>query len=206
MNRKRGLVLFSGGIDSTITTLALAQRGYGLTALSINYVGRPNHEALAARHLANHLPFDDYREVTLSTEEPLTIPDYISTPREGWIPYRNLMFWAIAAHEAVILDVDFVAAGHDDIDEVDYSDASKEFFDILQQTLRFDGEHDNKRILKIELPVQELAIESIRQLLNDGNGQLLDQTWSCWRDGPRPCCECQACKSRHHFFLELAEN
>ena len=67
MNGKRGLVLFSGGIDSTITTLALAQRGNGLTALSINYVGRPNQEALTARHLANYLPFDDYREVTLST-------------------------------------------------------------------------------------------------------------------------------------------
>ena len=205
MNRRCGLVLFSGGIDSTIATLSLAQQGNELTALSINYVGRPNLEILTARRLAKRLPFDDYWEVTIGTEELLTIPKYVSTQREGWIPYRNLMFWAIAAHKAVILDADFVAAGHDDADEANYSDVSKEFFGLLRRILRFNGCHDDTHELKMELPVRDLSIDSIKQLLRNGNEGLLYQTWSCWRDSSRPCGECIACKDRQQFLMKLSE-
>lgn len=205
MIKRRGLVLYSGGIDSTVATLALAQQGDDLIALSINYNGRPNSEILTARRLASNLPFNDYLEVTIETEDLLTIPKFLSTEREGWIPYRNLMFWAIAAHKANILEIDFVAAGHDDYDEVDYSDASREYFYLLQQILHFDGRHGNNCGLKMELPVRDLSNDSILLLLDGDNEKILDLTWSCWRDLPRPCLECQACKKRQQFLTEIGK-
>lgn len=198
-------MLFSGGVDSTIATLSLAKSGNVLTALSIDYFGRPKSEVFAARQLAARLPFDDYCEVTIGTGELLTIPEHKSTKREGWIPYRNIMFWAIAAHKAVKLGVDFIAAGHDEVDEVDYSDASKEYFSLLHNILRFDGSHNNMRELQMKLPAQNLSLESISQLLSDGSSEILDLTWSCWRDSPRPCGECLACRDRHQFLIDVAK-
>ena len=96
--RRRGLLLFSGGIDSTLSALLLKETTE-LVALTVTYPGRPEGEKLAASQLIGELRLDEHVDIALDI--PLTP---ISLGRTlGWVPYRNLVIWSLAAYEAVRL-------------------------------------------------------------------------------------------------------
>src|ERR1043166_7703226 len=126
--RRRGILLFSAGIDSTLAALILHKQGFELIALTIDYRDRPKGEIRATRALERELPFLTCVEVSLDTGGPLAKFPQRRGVDQGWIPYRNLLFWSIAAHKALVVDAEFVAAGHDDDDGVTFSDASEDFF------------------------------------------------------------------------------
>lgn len=200
--RRRGILLFSGGIDSTLSALILNAQGVELIALTINYPGRPEGEIHATKAIQKELPFLMSVEVRLDTGGPL-----IKFPRgqnvdQGWIPYRNLLFWAIAAHKAVMLDADFVAAGHDDDDGVAFTDASEEFFSGLSNILELTGTTRANQAVEIELPIYTASLDYL-QTISAQHPKVMEMTWSCWVDGTHPCMSCYACKERQEFFSGL---
>ena len=126
--RPRVLLLFSGGIDSTMAAVILAaRRASDSYALSILFPGQPEAEVAIARTLSTRLCFATFLEVTLQLHAPLLPGDGPESYR-GWIPYRNLVFWSIAAHTAARVGATLVAAGHERSDADDFSDASNAFF------------------------------------------------------------------------------
>lgn len=202
--KRRGVLLYSGGIDSTISSIILACKEVELIGLSINYPGRPRGELLAAKTISKMLPFSEFIEVSLSSNTLLTDPNYVSTSFEGWIPYRNLLFWSIAAHKAMLRNADFIAGGHCDDDEKVFTDASRDFFNKLADLLTFSGHNKFSHSLEIELPMFSLTDERLYAIINTGdNKELLYKTWSCWRDNAKPCQHCFACKEHRKFFNKL---
>ena len=203
-----GLVLVSGGIDSTMATLLMTAPRTTLIGLSINYRGRPRGEILALKSLASVLPLSRCIEVSLdldghfssgaSTKRP-----HQGDPYEGWTPYRNLVFWSIAAQVALRAGADFVAAGHDRRDADTYTDASIQFFSKLKSILELTGNPGERRTPRIELPLLSIS-EGDCILLAARNLQLMRSTWSCWRDGDSPCEHCFSCKERQEFLRNAA--
>jgi 7-cyano-7-deazaguanine synthase len=200
--RRRGILLFSGGIDSTLSALILHAQGVELIALTINYPGRPEGEIRATEAIEKELPFLMSVDVKLDTGGPLTKFPSSQNVDQGWVPYRNLLFWAIAAHKAMMLDADFVAAGHDDDDGVAFSDASEEFFAGLGKLLKLTGSTRSKQAVVIELPIYTASLEYL-QTISARHAEIMEMTWSCWLDETHPCMSCYACKEREDFFRGL---
>lgn len=200
--RRRGILLFSGGIDSTLAALILLAQGVELIALTINYPGRPQGEILATEALEKELPFRMSVDVSLDTGGPLAKFPLRQSVDQGWIPYRNLLFWGIAAHKAVMVDADFVAAGHDDDDGVTFSDASEEFFSGLGELLKLTGSARAKQPVEIELPIYTASLEYLQEI-SAQHPKIMELTWSCWLDQTHPCLSCYACKEREKFVYGL---
>lgn len=199
---RRGILLFSGGIDSTLAALILHAQGIELIALTINYPGRPQGEMTATRALRKELPFLMSLDVSLDTGGPLAKFPLRQGVDKGWIPYRNLLFWGIAAHKAVMVDANFVAAGHDDDDGMTFSDASEAFFSGLGELLKLTGSTNAKQAVEIELPIYTASLESLQEI-SAQHPKIMDITWSCWLDGAHPCLSCHACREREKFLCDL---
>jgi 7-cyano-7-deazaguanine synthase len=197
--RRRGVLLFSGGIDSTLAGMVLASEGADLVALSINYPGRPVGEITAARDISKSLPLLKTIEVSIDGGGSFTKPEYATTNLEGWIPYRNLLFWSIAAHRAIMEHVDFVAAGHHKDDADVFSDAGKEFFDHLKKILMYSGNFGSGLRIRMELPILSITNKRLCSLARM-NKDLLRRTWSCWRNERTQCTECLSCTDRRSFL------
>jgi 7-cyano-7-deazaguanine synthase len=198
-NYKRGVLLFSGGIDSTLSAIVLLAQNIELISLSVDYPGRPMGEKRAIKALEKELAFSKSITMSIDTGSSLRKFEHKNGSDQGWIPYRNLLFWALAVHQAVMIDADFVAAGHDDDDAVAYSDASTEFFTKLEQILEFTGSEKFNRPVKVELPVYTAELAYLEKLARD-NYQIMSLTWSCWLNESVPCMECYACKERKTFL------
>jgi len=198
---RRGLLLFSGGIDSTLSAIILLDRGVELISLSVDYPGRPKGEIRATNAIRERLPFVQSVDVRLDTGGLLTKFPSGQDIEKGWVPYRNLLFWAIAAHKAAMLDVGFVAAGHDLNDGVAFSDASQQFFNQLKRLLKLSGRRSALSI-DMELPLYRSSSQNLRRIAAR-NHSILNLTWSCWLRQNKPCMKCYACKERIEFFRGL---
>jgi len=194
---KSAVLLWSGGADSTLCAMLLAERGVAVHALSIVYEGRPAGEMRAAASLAGELAFASHHEMRLGGMAK-GAPHWMKDGRpdfEGVVPYRNLMFWSLAANRAAAVGADAVAAGHTRYDADSYDDAGPAFFAALAKTLDFSGLGAFGRDLRIVLPLADLAPDEMASLLLR-HREFLRRTWSCWRDGAAPCGVCFACKER----------
>lgn len=199
---KSAILLFSGGIDSTLTALILTNRKTSLIGLSINYKGRPRKERDAAKEISKHLDLDDFIEISIDSNHSLTKPEFISTKYEGWIPYRNLLFWTIGANQAVLNNANIIAAGHHTWDGHTFNDAGRDFFDNLSRILAANGNSKLPSSITFELPLLDSKEEFIDEIAV-ANKDVLEKTWSCWRNMETPCYECYACNERREYFDEI---
>ena len=172
---KRAIVLFSGGIDSAVA-LWWARAKYDVTALSFDGANRPRGEIRACMALARRA------QVThLRVELP-----FLHTRRDGYTPGRNLAFHAAALSIAEQRGARTVIAGHNRSDAGHYPDAREAFFKRLEKMA------DGIRILR---PFRSMTDGEVARL-GARLGVPLDMTWSCYRNGSKPCGACEACRDR----------
>ena len=96
-----GVLLYSGGTDSTLLAHALIRRGKRLIGLSIDYPGRPAAEIAIAGRIAGRLGLAEHLTIGLDLPwHPLR--GETGGLNEGWFPHRNLMFLGLALHVAEI--------------------------------------------------------------------------------------------------------
>ncbi|MBI4569743.1 MAG: 7-cyano-7-deazaguanine synthase [Planctomycetes bacterium] len=207
MNRGTCVLLYSGGLDSTLAALLLARQGWRLHALSILYDGRPSREIAAARALAGSLPFVTREEADIrgfgyggenfsARSGPAATPG--AGPDEGYIPFRNLIFWSLAAHRAAVLRAGAIAAGHTAEDGRSYNDASSRFFKQFSRLLAFPGRPDPGTTITVLLPLLDVSRETWWHTALDlsPDRRFWKRTWSCWKEGAAPCGRCFACRER----------
>lgn len=194
---KSAVLLYSGGADSTLSAMLLAERGYAVHALSVLYEGRPAAEVRAAHAIAPDLGLASFHEMRLdglAKGAPAWVSDR-HAHHEGLIPFRNLVFWSLAANRAAEVGATALAAGHTRWDADSYDDAGPAFFETLARSLRFSGLGPAHRELEILLPVAGLTPREFESHLL-ARRDFLRRTWSCWRDGALPCGVCFACRER----------
>jgi 7-cyano-7-deazaguanine synthase len=179
---KRAVILLSGGLDSAVL-LEGARRRRRLTALSFDIAGRPKGEARACVALARRARVP-LRRVALPFLRPRA---------SGYVPARNLVYHSIALSFAEEIGAKEVLAGHNGSDAKAFEDARPSFFRRLE---RLNG---GARIL---LPFAGLTDAGV---LARGLklGAPLSLTWSCYRDGARPCRRCAACRGRLESFRRI---
>ncbi len=214
----KALVLFSGGLDSTVC-LALAIEKYGaenVTALSISYGQKHTKETKAAQEIAKYygvrLKTLDLALIFADSDCPLLIAGKGDIPKETYaeqqmhsggkpvstyVPFRNGLFLSSAASIAISLDcgVIFYGAHSDDAAGNAYPDCSKEFNDAINSAIYIGSGNQ----LKVEAPFvsktkADVVAEGIRL------GVPFEMTWSCYEGGEKPCGKCGTCRDRAAAF------
>jgi 7-cyano-7-deazaguanine synthase len=190
VTRPTVLVLLSGGLDSAVL-LAWARGKGRVAALTFEGPDRPRGERRAARRLLDHYAIR--RRYVLRLPEP--VPSWVRGPTDrGYVPGRNLFHHAGAMLLARRLGCRWVAAGHLAADAAAFPDARRRFLDDLE---RLANEARRRGEPPVGILTPFLGFTKARvAALGAAWGVPLGLTWSCYRDGPRPCERCVACRER----------
>jgi len=178
---REAVVLVSGGIDSAVA-LDWARRRYRTVAVSYDVAGRPRGEARACAAVVKWAGAEHVR---------VALP-FLRPRPSGYVPARNLVYHGVALAIAEDRGAAAVVAGHNASDAAAFDDARPGYFRRVERL---------GKGVRILLPFARLTdAQVIRQAVR--GGVPLGLTWSCYRDGRRPCGRCSACRGRIESFRQ----
>jgi 7-cyano-7-deazaguanine synthase len=118
-----------------------------------------------------------------------------------YIPMRNGIFYYFAASFAEEVRAVAVAGGHNRDDPGVFRDVSPAFFSTLQKGFWAGSKILQSRRTRILRPLERMTKAEVVKKAAEV-GVPLHLTWSCHRDGPRHCWECEGCMGRVASFNE----
>jgi len=217
MIHKRGVVLLSGGLDSTLcATIAVKDLGRkNVLALTILYGQKHEKEIQAAVDVAKELSivheiaeiahiFKGYGSTLIDRDKPQPRMSYeeISKARgvsPTYVPFRNGVFLSYAAVIALKRKAGFIYFGAlaEDFRNWAYPDTTPEFIGSMASAI-YIGTYHKVRLLtplqwytKEEIVVKSVELSSPYRL-----------TWSCYEGGEVHCGKCPTCISRRQAFKD----
>jgi 7-cyano-7-deazaguanine synthase len=211
---KSCVVLYSGGMDSTVV-LHHALKKYDLIqAISFDYDQRHRRELSIARQYIHSLRSEKitHHEISLNsvgralttsclTNTNISVPkmkDVIGDPQtSAYVPNRNMMFLSIAAAIAESSKADTVFYGAAKADNTSgYWDCTQEFRSLLNQLFNLN----RRNLIQIEAP---LIDKDKKQIIEYGLnlGVNFYNTHTCYQsfdtyEGEMACGECPSCSAR----------
>jgi 7-cyano-7-deazaguanine synthase len=217
--RKRAVVLLSGGLDSA-TVLAIARsEGYELHALSFSYGQRHIVELDAARHVTAAIGVADHRiaKIDLRVFGGSALTGDFAVPKGRtademshdipitYVPARNTIFLSFALAWAEVLGSSDIFIGVNALDYSGYPDCRPEFIAAFERmaNLATKAGVEGRQRLTIHTPLIALTkAEIIRKGIALGVDYGL--TSSCYDPSAsgEPCGECDSCLLRRKGFRE----
>ncbi|HEY0377485.1 MAG TPA: 7-cyano-7-deazaguanine synthase QueC [Pyrinomonadaceae bacterium] len=218
-NRRKAVVLLSGGLDST-TALAIAKsEGYEVHALTFRYGQRHEVEIEAARRVAALVGVAGHvvAEIDLRAFGGSALTGDIEVPKgraldelsEGipvtYVPARNTIFLSFALAWAEVLGAGDIFIGVNALDYSGYPDCRPEYIEAFQRMadLATKAGVEGRQKLKIHTPLISLTkAQIVRRGIELGVDYSL--TVTCYdpaADGAA-CGRCDACLLRLKGFAE----
>ena len=214
--RKRGVILVSGGLDST-TVLAMARSlDYQCYTLSFDYGQRNRAELLAAERVSVALGDVEHKVVRLNldsiggsalTDTSIAVPE---EETEGipvtYVPARNTIFLSIALGWAEVLGAHDIFIGVNAVDYSGYPDCRPEFISAFE----------NMANLATRAGVEGQNITVHTPLMTMGKGDIIKAgvalgvdyslTVSCYQASAEglACGKCDSCRLRRQGFVDAA--
>lgn len=217
--KKKAVVLLSGGLDSA-TALAIARsEGYEAHALSFSYGQRHKWELEAARRVASQIGATEHRiaEIDLRIFGGSALTDAIDVPKGRgtdemahgipvtYVPARNTIFLSFALAWAEVLGANDIFIGVNALDYSGYPDCRPEFIAAFEQmaNLATKAGVEGRQKLTIHTP---LIAMTKAQIIRRGMELGVDYglTSSCYDPSAtgEPCGECDSCLLRAKGFCE----
>jgi len=219
MNRRRAVVLLSGGLDST-TTLAIAKEQCFLPfALSFRYGQRHEFELQAAAKIAHAAGVEQHAIVDIDLRSfggsaltsDIDVPKGRSTDAMSkgipitYVPARNTIFLSFALAWAEVLESSDIFIGVNALDYSGYPDCRPDFIGAFQTlaNLATKAGVEAKTKVAIHAPLINL---SKAQIIKRGTELGVDYslTSSCYDPNGlgEACGLCDSCQLRRKGFLE----
>jgi 7-cyano-7-deazaguanine synthase len=204
----KALILFSGGLDSTVLATQLKADGAETRLLSIDYGQRHARELKRAKQIAQalELPHQVLRLPDLGpllggsslTDAKVELPEghYAEESMKATVvPNRNMILLALAGGHALSIGFDTIAYAAHAGDHTIYPDCRPEFADAMETAL---GLADWEK-LSLHRPFVHL---SKTDLVKKGAelGAPLHLTWSCYAGREIHCAKCGTCVERKEAF------
>ena len=213
--KKKAIVLFSGGLDSTTCLYWALAQGYECETLTISYGQKHEREVRAAREIAERLGVKqnfvtlDFPWLASSSlvDNKQEIPDLpMEEIQSGkipstYVPGRNLVFLSIAASLMDSLQADAIVAGPNAVDFSGYPDCTPAFFSAASDAINRGTQRGVLNGVEVLAPLMDLSKAGIVKL-GAQLGVPFELTWSCYSGGDKPCGFCDSCKLRARGFAE----
>ncbi len=204
----KAVVLFSGGLDSTVLSYHLKDQNAELKLLSINYGQRHDCELSSSHKIAKTLNIP-HRILELPmlaellggsalTDKSIQLPHghYAEESMKSTVvPNRNMILLSLAAGHAISLKFDTVAYAAHAGDHTIYPDCRPQFTDAMEKALSLSDWS------KISL-YRPFVNWSKADLVKRGNelGVPFEKTWSCYAGKVEHCGKCGTCIERKEAF------
>ena len=219
LDRRRAVVLLSGGLDSA-TVLAVARgEGYEAYALSFSYGQRHLWELEAAKRVAASIGVADHKTATIDLRvfggSALTAEIDVPKGRDAdemahgipitYVPARNTIFLSFALAWAEVLSASDIFIGVNALDYSGYPDCRPEYIEAFEKmaNLATKAGVEGRRRLKIHTP---LIAMTKAQIIAKGIELGVDYglTSSCYDPSQtgEPCGQCDSCLLRLKGFRE----
>jgi len=219
----KAIILFSGGVDSTVMLAQALHNGRKCMALSFDYGQRNRVELNSAKKIAAYYQIS-HRVITLNNstfnqsgliDENTLLPsnrtfDQIASSGIPitYVPARNTLFIAYAMGLAEITSADEIYMGANATDLNSYPDCRPVFFSAFQSLIdvatKQATEGTAPRIVTplIHLDKKAIISEGLRL------GAPLDETFSCYAplESGLACGNCDACMLRNAGFKAAREH
>ena len=207
----RALVLFSGGLDSTVLATQMKHEAKETRLLSIDYGQRHAKELDHSQKVADHLglaheilklpQLGQILGGSSLTDKSISLPEghYAEESMKSTVvPNRNMILLALAGGHALSLGFDTIAYAAHAGDHTIYPDCRPEFADAMDKALGLADWMD----LHLHRPYVEMTKSDLVSL-GDQLDAPLYLTWSCYAGGEIHCGKCGTCVERKEAF-ELA--
>ena len=215
---KKGIVLLSGGLDST-TVLAIAQsRGYACSCLSFRYGQKQSIELERASHIARIFSVEQHLilQLDLGKIGGSALTTTLSVPKDRdlnvetdeipatYVPARNMIFLSHAIAWAEVLGATDIFIGVNAVDYSGYPDCRPEFLEAFTRmaNLGTRAGMTGTNGFTIHAPLLSL---SKKEIIEKGVALGIDYslTHSCYDpEGEKACGRCDSCLLRLRGFAE----
>ncbi len=210
-----GLVIFSGGQDSTTCLFWAKQRFQSIDAVTFDYGQRHQIEIECAKKIVQLAGVRDHEIINIKglmkgssplLDFSMELSRYRSAKElQGgieptFIPCRNILFLAISANRAFVKGIHDLILGVSAIDYGGYPDCRPEFITSMEETLG----HGLNMEIHIHTPLISLSKKDTVLLASKISGCLeaLAYSHTCYEGKFPPCGECHACLLRKKGFEE----
>lgn len=224
----KAIILFSGGVDSTVLLALALSRGLECHTISFDYGQRHICELDAAAQIANYYGVSNQRiKIDVQTFEApsikksslistqLEVPQHRSLDeiaRSGipntYVPARNTLFLSYALAICETRDAQEIHYGANAVDHSGYPDCRIEYVQAFQQMVNCATQQAvEKSPPQIVTPLIDMSKREIFDLAFSLKAPL-KLSWSCYQPtaDQKPCGACDACILRpplppsHHQF------
>ena len=208
MNEYDGVLLASGGMDSTVLAYDLAQKGENIILLFLDYGQHCAKKELETLKKVLPEPYKDniriikigdiYKEShsRMIVEANLWTDNVVAD--DLYLPYRNLLFLSIASAYAQSIGAKNIYSAFINSNHAKEIDCSMEFFTKLETLLESYGS------VKINMPYREMSKTEVARL-GISLGAPVAATYSCQVNSENPCGACPNCVDRINALNALIE-
>ncbi len=204
----RTVVVYSGGLDSTVLLAHLLAEGREVHALTIHYGQRHAREIESARAVCAHYGVEhrvaDLRALgaifgsnsLTNTAVDVAEGHYTEeSMKTTVVPNRNMILLAVAAARAIALKADTLAYAAHSGDHTIYPDCRPEFADAMDHAIGLADWHK----VRLERPMVNWSKSDIVRRGAE-LGVPFALTWSCYKGGAKHCGRCGTCVERREAF------
>lgn len=199
MELSKGVILVSGGLDSTTLMYLFVKKNVDFVPLFINYGQHcAKHELETLRRVipaqyADNIEIIDVSSIYRYSQSRFIRPANLwkekVTADDLYIPYRNVLLLTIAASFAQTLGIDKVYSAFINSNHAKEIDCSSEFFNKLEGLLSEYGS------VKIEMPFRDMTKYEVAKLGIELKAPI-GRTFSCQASPDIPCGACPNCVDR----------
>lgn len=204
----KSILIYSGGMDSTVLLYYLLARGDDVKCLSVDYGQRHRKELGCAKQVCAKLGVE-HRVADLSALRPFLAgssqtDDSVPVPHGHYaaenmkltvVPNRNMMMLSVATAWAVSDKAGAVAYGCHAGDHAIYPDCRPEFTDAMERAMLLC----DFAPVRLDRPFVHIHKGQICKL-GASLGVPFELTWTCYEGGEKPCGKCGSCAERREAF------
>ena len=206
----KSVLIYSGGLDSTVLLYKLLSEGYEPLCLSVDYGQRHRREIYSAGTICENLglshkivnlcSLNDLLSSSALTNQNLEVPEghYTdSSMKATVVPNRNMVLLSLGIAWAVNEKAESVSYAAHAGDHTIYPDCRPEFVKAMEEASRLCDWHE----VKLETPFLNMSKTEI-VALGSSLSVPFEATWSCYKGGEKHCGKCGTCVERIEAFKD----